>query len=166
MRFLWTFMWCVWQSCFRRKADVQPGNGQRKEGALATIANKRTRITTFLRDRSGAPFLPHLIFYKNKIGKKKKKKWLNLTHFLSIVNTHISQSLRQWMAHWEVVITVVSQVVTLYRVLPVEGGIAVWVKRSEPDSLPHSSLKWLSKQPLRAYLQPQRHTYLSRSTNG
>ena len=35
-----------------------------------------------------------------------------------------------------------------------------WVKRSETDSLQHSSLKWLSKQPLRAYLQPQRQTNL------
>ena len=30
----------------------------------ATIANKRTWIDTILRDRSSAPFFPHLTFYK------------------------------------------------------------------------------------------------------
>jgi len=143
MSSLWTFTWCVWQSCFRRKADVQPGNGQWKEGAFPHSNFKwraRQPLTAYRRPQSqtkgrgSSPsfgtaaarpfFLTSPSTNKKKTVKRKKTNSIRsfpllIRLFFSIMKTFDrAYGGREGRP-------VVSQVVALQRVLSVKRGVAV-----------------------------------------
>ncbi len=92
----------------------------------ATIANIRTRVVTFLRDRSGPSFFPHFTFYKLKKKTVKRKKTNSIRSFPLLIRLFFSIMKTFDRAYGgREGRPVVSQVVALQRVLSVKRGVAV-----------------------------------------